>query len=139
MIRDEGETMSHVIHQEITVDADCARVYQALTDAEEFGQVTGGAVTLTADAGSAFSLFGDHITGRNIELVPNRRLVQAWRAASWPEGQYSIVQFQLEDGGGGVTTLVLDHTSFPEEAHDDLAAGWIKMYWEPLKQHLSSP
>jgi uncharacterized protein YndB with AHSA1/START domain len=30
--------MSHVIHQEITVDADRARVYQALTDAEEFGR-----------------------------------------------------------------------------------------------------
>jgi uncharacterized protein YndB with AHSA1/START domain len=130
--------MSHVIHQEITVDADRARVYQALTDAEEFGQVTGGAVTLTADAGSAFSLFGDHITGRNIELVPDRRLVQAWRAASWPEGRYSIVEFQLEDGGGDVTKLVLDHTSFPEEAHDDLATGWGKMYWEPLKRYLSS-
>ncbi|HEX3976750.1 MAG TPA: SRPBCC domain-containing protein [Solirubrobacteraceae bacterium] len=130
--------MSHVIHQEITVDADRARVYHALTDAEEFGQVTGGAVTLTADAGSAFSLFGEHITGRNIELVPDRRLVQAWRAGSWPEGRYSIVQVQLEDGGGGVTKLVLDHSSFPEEAHDDLAAGWGKMYWEPLKRYLKS-
>lgn len=130
--------MSHVIHQEITVDADPARVYQALTDAEQFGQVTGGAVTLTADAGSAFSLFGEHITGRNIELVPDRRLVQAWRAASWPEGRYSIVQFELGDGGGGVTKLVLNHTSFPEEAHDELAAGWTRMYWDPLKQYLSS-
>jgi uncharacterized protein YndB with AHSA1/START domain len=130
--------MSHVIHQEIMVHADPARVYQALTDAEQFGQVIGGAVTLTADAGAAFSLFDEHITGRNVELVPDRRLVQAWRAASWPEGRYSIVHFELKDGGGGVTRLVLDHTSFPEEAHDDLAAGWVKMYWEPLKQYLSS-
>jgi activator of HSP90 ATPase len=130
--------MSHVIHQEITVDADRARVYHALTDAEEFGKVTGGAVTLSAEAGSAFSLFGDHITGRNVELEPDRRLVQAWRAASWPEGSYSLVHFQLEDGGDHVTRLVLDHTSFPEDAYDHLAAGWDTMYWEPLKRHLSS-
>jgi uncharacterized protein YndB with AHSA1/START domain len=131
--------MPQVIHQEITVDADRARVYEALTDAEQFGELTGGgAVTLTADAGSAFSLFGGHITGRNVELVRDRRLVQAWRAASWPEGNYSIVTFQFEDGGDGATKLVFDHTGFPEEAHDDLAAGWVKMYWEPLKRYLSA-
>jgi uncharacterized protein YndB with AHSA1/START domain len=131
--------MRHAIHQEITVDADRARVYEALTDARQFGELTGGgAVTLTADGGSAFSLFGGHITGRNVELVQDRRLVQAWRAASWPEGNYSIVNFQLEDAGPGATKLIFDHTSFPEENYDDLAAGWVKMYWEPLNRYLSA-
>jgi uncharacterized protein YndB with AHSA1/START domain len=130
--------MPHAIHQRVRLAADPARVYKALTDAGQFGELTGvGEVTLTGDAGAPFSLFGGHITGRNVELVPDRRLVQAWRAASWPEGRYSIVNFQLEQDGGGETKLVFDHTGFPEEAHDDLAAGWVKMYWEPLKRYLS--
>jgi uncharacterized protein YndB with AHSA1/START domain len=129
--------MPQAIHQEITIDAGPARVYQALTDAEQFGELTGAAVTLVADAGASFSLFGGHITGRNVELVPDRRLVQAWRAASWPEGVYSIVNFQLEQDDGGATRLVFDHTGFPEEAHDELASGWVKMYWDPLKRYVS--
>jgi uncharacterized protein YndB with AHSA1/START domain len=126
------------IHQEITFDVDRERVYKALTDARQFAEVTGAdAVSLTAQAGEPFSLFGGHITGRNVELVPDHRLVQAWRAASWPEGVYSIVNFGFEEDPDGATKLVFDHTGFPEEAHDDLAAGWVKMYWEPLKRYLS--
>jgi uncharacterized protein YndB with AHSA1/START domain len=130
--------MPRAIHQEIKIDADPARVYAALTDRKQFGELTGrGAATLTADAGAPFELFDGHITGRNVELVPDRRLVQAWRAASWPEGMYSIVNFQLEGDDGKRTRLVFDHTGFPEEAHDELAAGWDKMYWEPLRRYLS--
>jgi uncharacterized protein YndB with AHSA1/START domain len=130
--------VSHSIHQEVTFDVDRARVYRVLTDARQFAEVTGaGPVTLSADAGEPFSLFGGHITGRNVELVPDRRLVQAWRAGSWPDGVYSIVNFGLEDDGPGATKLLFDHAGFPDEAHDELAAGWVKMYWEPLKRYLT--
>lgn len=129
--------MPSAIHQEITIDADPARVYEVLTDPGKFGEMTGQpASALTADAGAAFSLFDGHITGRNVELVPDRRLVQAWRAAAWPEGMYSIVSFRLDGNGGKRTQLVFDHTGFPEAAHDELAAGWGKMYWEPLQRYL---
>lgn len=130
--------MPNAIHQEIKIDAEPGRVYKALTDPEQFGKLTGRrALELVADAGAPFALFDGDITGLNVELVPDRRLVQAWRAASWPEGMYSIVKFQLEPDGGKQTRLVFDHTGFPEEAHDGLAAGWDKMYWEPLKRYLS--
>jgi uncharacterized protein YndB with AHSA1/START domain len=129
----------NAIHQEIEIDAQPARVYKALTDPAEFGELTGqGAAALTADAGAPFSLFDGHITGRTVESVADRRLVQAWRAASWPDGVYSIVNFQLQaDGDDEQTRLVFDQAGFPEEAHDELASGWHKMYWEPLKRYLS--
>ena len=47
-------------------------------------------------AGGAFTTFGKLIEGRNIELVPNQRIVQAWRPASWEPGLYSIVRFELK-------------------------------------------
>jgi activator of HSP90 ATPase len=76
------------------------------------------------------------ITGRNIELAPNRRIVQAWRPGNWPEGVYSIVKFELEGDGNSGTKVVLDHTGFPEDSHDHLAAGWGENYWEPLQRFL---
>ena len=130
--------MPHTIHQEVTLSAEPARVLEALTDSAQFAELTGApAARLSATEGERIELFGGHITGRNIEFVPSRRLVQAWRAASWPEGAYSVVKFDLEGNGEDSTRLIFDHTGFPEEHHDDLAAGWQKMYWEPLNRYLS--
>ncbi len=95
----------------------------------------------TAEAGGAFSCFGGVITGRNVELLPDRRIVQAWRVAMWPEGLYSIVKVELRPQGTE-TRLTLDHVGFPEEmrAHlngEDPEGGWHRQYWEPLKKYLA--
>ena len=85
----------------------------------------------------AFNLYGGGVEGRNIELVENERIVQAWRGADWPAGHYSIVTFEFKPQDSG-TVLVLNHTGFPGGAGDHLQAGWHKMYWEPLKAWLDS-
>ncbi len=74
------------------------------------------------------------ISGRNIELVPNRRIVQAWRVRDWGDGVYSIARFELN--GQEETQLVFDHTGFPEDQREHLASGWHTRYWEPLRNYL---
>jgi len=85
--------------------------------------------------GGAFSLFDGHIIGRNVELVPNKRIVQAWRVVDWPAGMYTTVKFELTSQGSG-THLVFDHTGFPEKWRDHLAAGWQSHYWDQLARYL---
>lgn len=129
--------MSLPIHQEVVLKAKSQRVYEALTDASQFSKVTGGAPTeISREAGGLFSCFGGMITGRNLELVPNRLIVQAWRAANWPVGIYSTVKFELQEKGSN-TKLVLDHAGFPEGNGEHLAAGWKANYWEPLEKFLA--
>ena len=131
-------TVSDAIRQQVTITASPSRVYQALLDARQFSAVTGGApAEIDARPGGAFTAFGGMITGRNIELVPDRRIVQAWRVAHWPDGVYSIVRFEIEPSGPAATRLTLYHTGFAEDAADHLASGWHKMYWEPLKKYLA--
>jgi activator of HSP90 ATPase len=86
--------------------------------------------------GGALSMFGGLILGRNVELVPNQRIVQAWRPASWDPGVYSMVKFELK-GQAAKTTVVLDHTGFPEGSFRHLDSGWYARYWEPLKKYLA--
>ena len=81
-------------------------------------------------------MFGGMIVGRNIELVPGQRIVQAWRPADWPAGLYSLVRFQLKPATAG-TTVILDHSSFPAGDFDSLTSGWYEHYWEPLKKFLA--
>lgn len=127
--------MSASIHQEVVVPAQPAQVYAALTDGKSFSAFTGGApAEIDNRAGGAFSLFGDRVTGRNIELVQDRLVVQAWRPESWRTGLYSLVTFALsaEDDG---TRIVFDQHGHPSPEQDHLAAGWSRMYWEPLQAH----
>ena len=145
------EEISHAaesIHQEPFFMASRKRVYEALTDAKRFdkvvqlsaamksGMAPGGKPTeISPGAGGAFSLFGGYVTGRHIELVPNERIVQAWRAGSWDPGDYSIAKFQLVEQGAG-TKIVFDHAGFPKGKAGHLAEGWKMNYWEPLEKFL---
>jgi activator of HSP90 ATPase len=81
-------------------------------------------------------MFGGLVVGRNVELVPSQRIVQAWRLSQeFPEGTYSLVKIELKTKDSG-TRLVLDHTGFPEGHFDHLDAGWYSHYWEPLRKYL---
>lgn len=147
-----GEEVSHSaesIHLETVFKASRKRVYDALTDAKQFHKVTqlsaavqsgmaaGTAPTEIANApGGAFSFFGGYVSGCNIELVHNERIVQAWRAGSWPPGVYSIAKFELAEQGAE-TKMVFDHTGFPKGEAEHLVEGWKTNYWAPLAKFLA--
>jgi activator of HSP90 ATPase len=138
---DEISRTCECIHQEVVIKANRARVYQALTDANQFRKVTdlsipGAATEISPEVGGTFTLFGGVIMGRHIEMVPNEMLVQAWREKDWEPGVYSIVKFKLNEAGPD-TRLVFDHTGFPGGKAESLAAGWKSHYWEPLQKYLA--
>ena len=125
---------SITIHQEIDFNTSPQLLYEALLDANQFTAFSGRPAEINREVGGAFSLFGGHIVGRNVELLPNHRIVQAWRVVTWPEGVYSITKFELKPNGSG-TRLVFDHIGFPEGLHDHLAEGWESNYWMLLKKY----
>jgi activator of HSP90 ATPase len=125
------------IHQEVDFQAAPARVYEALLDAKQFSAFTGQSAEIQAQPGGGLKLFGGLIEGRNIELVPNQRIVQAWREASWPPGYYSLVKFELVSRSPG-THLVFDQTGIAEDDWGHLNDGWPLRYWEPLRKYLKA-
>ncbi|WP_219835733.1 SRPBCC domain-containing protein [Paenibacillus sp. R14(2021)] len=129
--------MSAGIRQEVSFKASPDRVYGVLLSSDQFSKAVGGAPTeIHAEEGGSFSCFGGMIAGRNIELVPNKRIVQAWRVANWEEGVYSIVKIELE-AQGSETVLHFDHTGFPEDQGEHLASGWHENYWVPIEKLLA--
>ena len=124
------------LHDEVVVKAAPQRIYELLLDSRQFTALTGAPAVIDPKPGGAFSLFGKLIEGRNIELVPNQRIVQAWRPASWEPGLYSIVKFELKPHNSE-TTIVLDHTGFPEGDFAHLEWGWNSHYWQPLRKSFS--
>jgi activator of HSP90 ATPase len=147
--QDEVSRTAESIHQEPLFKASRKRVYDALTDAKQLDRIVelSGAMKemglgqkpaeISHQEGGTFSLFGGYITGRHVELVVNKRIVQAWRVGSWNPGVYSIARFELADQGG-VTRIAFDHTGFPVGTGQHLADGWKAHYWEPLQKLLAS-
>ena len=147
-VEEEISHSAEAIHQEPVFKASRKRVYEALTDAKQFEKVVqlsaamksgmapgAKSAEISREAGGAFSLFGGYVTGRQLELVPNERIVQAWRAGGWDPGDYSIARFQLVEQGTG-TKIVFDHAGFPKGDAEHLAEGWKINYWEPLEKFL---
>jgi len=129
--------MSTTIHQEVTFNATPERIYELLLDEAKHGAFTGAPASISRDVGGRFSCFGGQIEGRNIELVAGKRIVQAWRAANWQPGEYSLVRVELQSDAKG-TRLVLDHTGVREDQHPHLDNGWHQRYWEPLSKYLTN-
>jgi activator of HSP90 ATPase len=140
---------SEAIRQQVTLDASPQRIYQALISSQDFDMITrlsdaavlldaAGAkpTSISTDVGGPFTLFGGYITGRNIEMLPNERLVQAWREGSWKPGDFSIAAFHLT-ADGRKTRLDFDHRGFPDGNGASLARGWHSHYWEPLAKFLA--
>jgi len=137
------------IHQEPVFKTSRKRVYQALTDASQFDHVVKMSAAMQSmkslgdkpseisrEPGGPFALFGGYISGRQIELIPDRRIVQVWRAGSWDAGDYSIARFELVEQDSG-TKIIFDHRGFPDGAGQHLAEGWNGNYWEPLAKFLA--
>jgi activator of HSP90 ATPase len=130
------QSSSTSIHQEIDYKASPQQIYDALLDSKQFAAFTGLPAEIHREVGGAFTCFEGQIAGRNVELIPDKRIVQAWRSNSWPAGTYSIAKFELTEQGQG-TRVVMDHTGFPEGSKESLEAGWKSHYWGPLQKYLA--
>jgi len=123
------------IRQSVAFEASAHEVYEALMDSKRHSVFTGSEVQLSRNVGTEFSVYGGDIQGVNLELMPDKKIVQSWRYSDWPEGHYSKATFSLKEISGG-TRLTFTQIGVPEEFYDDIAQGWRDYYWEPMKEML---
>lgn len=131
-----------IIHQVVDLKASPQKVYEVLLSSKQFSACTkksfdnfsAGSARIDSVVGGSFSVFDGHIIGRILELVPNQRIVEAWRVVDWPPGIYSIAKFELKAMGSG-TQITFDHTGFPEGLKEHLATGWQQHYWDAMAKY----
>jgi len=129
--------MSTVIIQTKKFDVSIDRVYKTIADSTEHSAFTGAPAILSSEPGGAFTTHGGAIEGRILEIVPNERIVQAWRVATWPQGVYSIVSYAFS-GDSTSAEITLTHSGLPEEEVGHIAQGWHNQYWEPMAKYFAA-
>lgn len=125
------------IRQSVFFQASPHAVYEALMDAKRHAKFSGSKAVVSRRVGGAFSVWGGWCSGKNLELVPDRKIVQAWRADmdGWPEGHFSKVSFIFKPSKNG-TWLSFVHSGIPSQSAAELSQGWKDNYWEPMKKLL---
>lgn len=108
-------------------------LYRALMDSKEHSAFTGAPAKIDATVGGRFTAWGPHLLGITVELVKNKRIVQAWRAENWPPGRFSIVTFELKPSKHG-TVLAFAQAGIPARHAKSINEGWKTHYWQPLKK-----
>ncbi len=129
--------MKKTIKQTVIFKASPNDVYEALMDSKKHSSFTGGKASISRKVGGIITAYDDYISGKNIELIPDKKIVQKWRAVDWDEGFYSLVTFEFSAVREG-TRMVFIHTDLPDGTADEFAQGWIDNYWEPLKKYLDN-
>ena len=83
-----------------------------LMDSKKHTKFTGSRAKMSRKIGGSFNAYDGWIMGKNLKLIPNRLIVQAWRGKSWPKGHYSKVMYLLTKTKTG-TKLTFGHQRSP--------------------------
>ena len=125
--------MSQAIHQTVVFSASPHEVYEALMDEKIHARFTSSVAHISRQVGEPFTAYDGYISGKNIELIPDQKIVQEWRAVDWEPGKISLITFELSVVPEG-TQLVFTHSGLPKGTEDDFAQGWIENYWDPMQK-----
>jgi activator of HSP90 ATPase len=119
------------LRQSVLLKATPHAVYEALMDSKKHAEFTRSPAVIRREVGAEFSAFDGWASGTTLELIPDKKIVQKWRAAEWPEGHYSTVTFELQ-AQGQETRLEFTQSDIPEDHYEELEAGWVEYYWDNL-------
>ena len=125
--------MCKTIKQRVKFKADPGTVYDLLADSRKHAAFTGRAADISRNVGGTFTLGDRDVTGINVDLVPGRRIVQAWRHRRFPEGVFSMAAVTLTPTPDGGTQLVLVHRGVPKELIPETEQAWRDQYWTRIK------
>jgi len=120
------------LRQRLDLLSSCEEVFESLMDSAKHRALTGLSAELSRSIGGRFTTCGGRSYGTHIEIVPGRRIIQAWAHRNWPEQQYSVVMFDLQPRTGGCT-LLFTQVGIPASFHTATVAMWQETYWEPLR------
>ncbi len=119
------------------IPASPGQVYQAWLSSEGHAAMTGSPASVEPNQGGKFSAWDGYISGKTLELEPDRRILQSWRTtefpATSPDSRLEIL-LEAEDSG---TRLTLIHSEIPEDQAESYLQGWQDFYFSPMATYFS--
>lgn len=96
---------------------------------------TGAKATASKKTGGKFTAWDGYITGKNVELESNVRIVQTWRSSEFsPEDADSLLEVCFSAAKKG-TKITIIHSNIPNGQAERYKQGWSDFYFTPMKNY----
>jgi activator of HSP90 ATPase len=122
-----------IIKQNYKIKSPVKKVWAALVDPKIIAAWGAGPAKMSAKKDEKFSLWGGEILGKNIEVIPEKKLKQEWFGGDWPEPSILTILLKKKKGA---TEITLEHKNVPAEEFNDISDGWKDYYLGPMKEYL---
>ena len=107
------------------IPAEPEEVFYALTNPFTIELWSGYPAIMNTEVGTEFSLWEGDITGKNIEIITNKKIVQEWYFGDQTEK--SIVTIKIFENKKGTQVEVI-HDNIPDEDYENIVEGWNESY-----------
>lgn len=108
-------------------------LFSAWLDTHKHSAMTGSLAKMSKKIGNKFEAWDGYITGENIDIEQNKRVVQSWRTSDFPPGNKNSRLEILFEEGKGKTKITLIHTDIPKGQGKNYKKGWKDFYFTPMK------
>ncbi|HZY25150.1 MAG TPA: SRPBCC domain-containing protein [Bacteroidales bacterium] len=107
------------------INAEPSDVFSAITNPFTIELWSGYPAKMNTEPESEFSLWEGDITGKNLEFIQDKKIVQEWYFGDQPEK--SIVTITISpDRENSVVTV--EQSNIPDEEFNEIAEGWREYY-----------
>lgn len=122
---------------EEVINTPAPSIYNSWLDSDGHSEMTGGEAECSNETGGLFTAWDGYISGKNLELVQDKLIRQAWRTTEFEANQPdSIVEIAFKPVNERKTRITLKHTNL--EDHDShYKQGWYEFYFNPMKEYFS--
>ena len=120
-----------------TLPASPEVVYDAWLDSAAHSAMTGAGAKIFNRVGGAYSAWDGYITGKTVDLIPAKRIVQSWRTTKFGANDPdSTIIVELAAAKTGAR-LTLTHGGVPDGQTSYENGGWQDNYFAPMKAYFA--
>jgi activator of HSP90 ATPase len=112
------------------INTEPADIYSAITNPFTIELWSGYPAVMSTEPGSEFSLWDGDITGKNLEFVQDKKIVQEWYFGDREEK--SIVTIIIAPDRDD-SIVIVEQTNIPDDEFDNIAEGWREYYFGAIK------
>jgi uncharacterized protein YndB with AHSA1/START domain len=130
--------MPRTVTLAVVLPAAPERLYSMYLDPRVHAAFTGAPVKIGARPGARFEAFGGALSGRILQVVPGRLIVQTWRSTQFARRDLDstlVLSFWKERAGGRIE---LTHVNVADRDFAGVSEGWGKYYWTPWRAYLEA-
>lgn len=130
--------MTKTIQQNVAFESTTPEdLFNAYLDSKKHSELTGAPAQIDSVVGGKFSAFDGGLSGRILQLVPTRLIVQSWRGQPWKDEDLDstlILRFESTSSGAAIHLV---HANIPDHAAAMVNEhAWNERYWSRWNRQL---